>query len=66
MRASLTAFGVACRNSSVPLSNRRTCFEFARYGQEFYVRDPDGYVLGFVQDAASATGAERKRYVRVK
>jgi catechol 2,3-dioxygenase-like lactoylglutathione lyase family enzyme len=23
------------------------------YGQEFYVRDPDGYVLGFVQAAAT-------------
>jgi hypothetical protein len=45
MSSSLAAAGV---HFTVPLRSMP-------YGQEFYVRDPDGYILGFVE-AAPASG----------
>jgi catechol 2,3-dioxygenase-like lactoylglutathione lyase family enzyme len=47
--SSLSAvFTVASVPLVVPLRERP-------YGTEFYVRDPDGYVLGFIQPASATT-----------
>jgi catechol 2,3-dioxygenase-like lactoylglutathione lyase family enzyme len=41
------AFALSGAAFSVPLRNMP-------YGREFYIKDPDGYVLGFVQPAVGA------------
>jgi catechol 2,3-dioxygenase-like lactoylglutathione lyase family enzyme len=41
-RALAAELAAAGASVSVPL-------RFMPYGQEFYVRDPDGYILGFIQ-----------------
>jgi catechol 2,3-dioxygenase-like lactoylglutathione lyase family enzyme len=39
-------------NRSLAYYRERLGFEVEfNYGREFYVRDPDGYILGFVQPA---------------
>lgn len=43
-QALASGFASAGASLSVPLRSQP-------YGQEFYVRDPDGYILGFVQPA---------------
>lgn len=43
-QALASKFASAGASLSVPLRSQP-------YGQEFYVRDPDGYILGFVQPA---------------
>jgi hypothetical protein len=40
-------------SSGVPIS---VALREMSYGSEFYVRDPDGYILGFVQPTSPAGG----------